>query len=410
MTGDMEMTIDERRKYLCQMQVRYRTATRRERSQLLDEMAVVTGMHRKSLTRLMGGSLKRRPRQRQRGRTYGPEVLAALLVIAESLDWICAERLTPQVAWMARHLSQQGELQVSPQALTQLGQISISTVRRMLASRRPVQRRLPQRGPETAHRLRRMIPAERIAWQQQEPGHFEIDLVHHCGETTAGQYVHTLQWVDVATGWSERVAVLGRSYRVMQDAFERVLARLPFPVRELHSDNGSEFLNDHLVRFWHTQHPTVRLSRSRPWRKNDNRFVEQKNSTLVRAYLGQQRLDTVEQTRALNQLYEQMGLYYNSFQPVLRLTEKIVCPASDDQPTRHKRRFSPAQTPLDRLLASAGPPTTAVQRWLALRQATNPRQLRHDLYRQLEVLFTLPPASPDLRQDVFATLQSATLA
>jgi len=119
--------------------------------------------------------------------------------------------------------------------------------------------------------------------------------------------------IDVATGWSERVALLGRSYLVMQDAFERIMARLPFPVREIHPDNGSEFLNHHLLRYFGQKLKGAKLTRSRPWQKNDNRFVEQKNDTLVRAYLGHERLDTAAQTQALNALYDQMWLYYNLF-------------------------------------------------------------------------------------------------
>jgi hypothetical protein len=110
--------------------------------------------------------------------------------------------------------------------------------------------------------------------------------VHYGGAEPRGDYVHTLQMIDVATGWSERVVVLGRSQRAMDGGFRRILARLPFPIRELHSDNGSEFLNDQLVRFWGTEITGLTLSRARPYQKNDKRFVEQKNATLVRAYLG----------------------------------------------------------------------------------------------------------------------------
>jgi len=157
-----------------------------------------------------------------------------------------------------------------------------------------IERKLPRRRAEEANRWRREVPARRIAWDEQEPGHFEMDLVHHCGISASGQYAHTLQMVDVTTGWSERVAVLGRSYLVMQDGFERILARLPFRVKEIHPDNGSEFFNDHMMTFWYGLSHTLQFSRSRPWHKNDNRFIEQKNDTLVRAYLGYRRLDTVE--------------------------------------------------------------------------------------------------------------------
>jgi IS30 family transposase len=126
----------------------------------------------------------------------------------------------------------------------------------------------------------------RIPWDTTEPGHFEVDLVQHGGPHPTGDYVYTLQMVDVATGWSERVAVLGRGQRRMEEGFRRILARLPFPIKELHPDNGPEFLNHHLVRFFGETLTGLQLSRSRPYQKNDNRFVEQTNATLVRAYFG----------------------------------------------------------------------------------------------------------------------------
>ena len=296
------MTIEERYKYLGLMQERYWAGGRSERSRLLNEMEEVTRLHRKSLIRLMRGGVERKRRRRQRGRTYGAEVDDALRVISESMDHICAERLQPNLVWIAKHLAQHGEMMVNKRLLDQLGTISVSSVRRILERVRQDQPRLVRKRP-TQRRSYQHIPARRLAWDLKEPGHFEVDLVHHCGETTSGQYVCTLQMVDIATGWSERVAILGRSYLVMQDAFERVLKRLPFAVRELHPDNGGEFLNHHLLRYWPHAMPGVELSRSRTYQKNDNRFVEQKNGSLVRTYLGQERLDTVAHTEALNRFY-----------------------------------------------------------------------------------------------------------
>jgi hypothetical protein len=401
MSAEDQMTIEERYKYLRRMQKRYRKAKRAEKGRLLDEMMTVTGQHRKSLTRLMNSRIERQPRRRERGRYYGPDVAAPLAVIAESLDWICPERLQPNLGWMADHLVRHGELRISAEVRHKLDTVSVSTVRRLLASVVRERPRLPQRGPERANALRKAIPAERSAWNEVRPGHFEVDLVHHCGVSASGQYVHTLQMVDVATGWSERVAILGRSYLVMADGFKRILARLPFPVRELHPDNGSEFLNNHLYRFWKDTLPGLHLSRSRAWQKNDNRFVEQKNATLVRAYLGFDRLDTVAQTHLLNQLYEQLWLYYNFFQPVMRLREKVVQPAHNGRSSHIIRRFDDAQTPFDRLCASG-----AQQQDLRhLRQTTNPRQLRQTLYDLIFQLFSLPLADPQTAsQDVYLTL------
>jgi hypothetical protein len=403
MSTEDKMTIDERRKYLRMMKKRYVQANRKERGRLLDEMETVTELNRKTLIRLMKGGLERKPRRKQRGKGYGAEVDDALRVIAESLDYICAERLTPNLVWMAEHLATHGEMEVTPQLLEQLGQVSVSTVRRRLDRIRQDQPRLPRKGPKRANRVTRDIPMKRIPWDEAEPGHFEVDLVHHCGPSASGEYVHTLQMIDVATGWSERVAVLGRSYLVMEAAFRYVLVRLPFPVREIHPDNGSEFLNHHLVRFFRGAVQGVELSRSRPYQKNDNRNVEQKNSTLVRAYLGYDRLDTVEQTQVLNLLYDKMWLYYNFFQPVMHLAEKIVIPV-EGRLARVKRRYDQAQTPFDRLCATNAISDEDRQKLQALRDQTNPRQLRQEIYELLDYLFTLPCAAPGITQDVYLTL------
>ena len=213
MSANAEMTIDERYEYLRQMKKRYEKASREEKGRLLDEMGAETGQHRKGLTRLVNSSLERQPRSRQRKREYGGDVGAAVSIIAESLDWVCAERLQPNLGWMADQLMKHGELVISQEVRDKLDTVSVSTLQRLLASMPQDRPRLPQRGPERANQLAKAIPAEQIAWQEQQPGHFEVDLVHHCGLSASGNYVHTLQMVDVATGWSERVALLGRSYR-----------------------------------------------------------------------------------------------------------------------------------------------------------------------------------------------------
>jgi hypothetical protein len=368
------MTVDERRKYLAKMLERYVKADRGGRGRLLDEMEAVTGMHRKSLLKLLGRrDLARRKRRRQRGRAYGPAVDDAIRVVWESLDYVCAQRLTPALRATAESLARHGELALSPEVAAQLGRISVATVGRRLARFLRDTPRLPRKGPAEANAVARDIPMGRIPWDTGEPGHFETDLVHHCGPSTQGEYVHTLQLVDVATGWSERVAVWGRGQRQMEEGFRRVEARLPFAIREVHPDNGSEFLNHHLKRYWAEQAPGIALSRSRPFHKNDNRNVEQKNSTLVRAYFGQARLDTPAQCAAMNALYERMWLYYNFFQPVLHLAEKT--PSG----TRVVRRWDKAQTPLERLLATGALSPEAAAALTARRDATNPRRLRREI-------------------------------
>jgi hypothetical protein len=405
MPSEDKMPINERFQYLRRAQKQYLKATRQERTQLLNHMQHITGLNRKTLIRHMNSKIERKPRKRQRGKTYGPKVDDALRVISESLDHICPERITPQLVPMAKHLAAHGELQISPELLNKLECISISTVRRRLKKFAHLQQwRLPRRqGPRQSNPLTRDIPMKRIPWDEQVPGHFEVDLVHHCGRSSSGQYVHTVQMIDVATGWSERAAVLGRSQLVMEDAFLRFVARLPFKVLELHPDNGSEFFNHHLLRLWKDIVKGVKISRSRPFHKNDNRFVEQKNATLVRAYLSDARFDTVQQTRLLNQLYDKMWLYYNFFQPVLRMTEKSVLSAPG-QAYRVRRRYGPAQTPFQRLCATGVLSDGRRQQLENLRDRTNPRRLRREIYQMLDRLFSLPGADPHTTEDVYLTL------
>jgi hypothetical protein len=368
------------------MQQRYLVAGRAARGRLLDDLGQLTGLHRKSLVRLLRSTdLARRPRARQRGRAYGIAVDDALRVIWETLDYVCAERLTPALVGTAQRLARHGELRLDAELVEQLGRISIATVQRRLRRLGQDTPRLPRQGPEAANRVARTIPMKRIPWDTAAPGHFEVDLVHHSGPVTEGDYVHTLQMVDVATGWSERIAVLGRSQRAMEAGFQRILARLPFPVRELHPDNGSEFLNAHLVRFWGEAITGLTLSRSRPYHKNDNRFVEQKNDTLVRAYVGHGRLDTPEQCAALNALYDQMWVYYNLFQPVLHLIEKTA------HGTRVHRRWDAAMPPFERLTATDALPLEQRATLEALREATNPRALRRAIHADLDALLLPRP-------------------
>jgi hypothetical protein len=382
MPTEDEMTVSERRKYLKRMQGRYLAAQRKERSALLTEMQQVTGLHRKSLTRLMhASSLERKQRASPRGRHYGLEVERVIVRVWESRDYICAERLTPGLLRMAQHLARFEPLGLTSQLDEQLARISRATVARILRKYRSRVRRLPQKGAERANSATKGVPMGRIPWDIKEPGHFEVDLVYHSGESTAGMHGHTIQLIDVLTGWSERTAVLGRSQQAMEGGFEHILARLPFAVKELHPDNGSEFFNHHLVRYWKDKVSGVQLSRSRPWHKNDNRMVEQKNDTLVRQYLGDLRLDTPEQIAALNALYEQMWLYYNLFQPVLHLCEKQLLG------DKVRRKWDAATTPYERVLASGVLSSEQQARLQQLYEQTNPAQLREALYRQLEALW-----------------------
>lgn len=225
----------------------------------------------------------------------------------------------------------------------------------------------------------------RIPWDTTEPGHFAVDLVHHSGESSDGIYAFSLHMVDVATGWSERVALLGKGQQAMEGGFRSILKRLPFAVKELHPDNGAEFFNKHLVRFWGEALTGLKLSRSRPYQQHDNRFVEHKHATLVRQYFGTGRLETPAQVQAMNVLYEQMWLYDNFFQPVLHLQEKI---SQGDKVIRH---WDQAQTPYQRLIATGVLDNEQVAGWQSLYEQINPLALRKEIYAWLATFWEFPP-------------------
>jgi len=396
------MNVNERRKYLHKMRIRYWEAkTKSAKQALLDEMEAVTRLHRKSLIRLIKGELARKPRRTERGKTYGADVQVAAEIIARSLDYPGAERLQPNLVWMGKHLAAHGELELPVALQSQLATISVSTLKRLLPPSRRAAERIAHRTPQpkASYAQRQAIPIRRIPWEESVPGHLEIDLVHHGGPTSSGQYVHTLQATDVATGWSECVAILGRSYLVMQDGFQRLEHRLPFPILEIHPDNGSEFLNDHLVRFWRTRACPLQLSRSRPYVKNDNRFVEENNFSQVRAYLGYTRLDTVAHTKLSNQLFDQLWLYHNFFQPVMHLKEKRFADG------RCKRIYDPAVPPLDRLLRTKILAPQEQAKLLNLRQTTNPLHLRTQIHNLIDNIAALPLAhatAEDVRLTLFS--------
>ncbi len=392
MPATVRMTIDERRKYLTIMRLRYIRSTKQDRGGLLDEMESVTSLDRKTLIRLINGDLVRHPRHTQRQRTYTADVDDALRVISESWDYPCAARMAPNLSWMAQHLVMHGELAVSPDVLSHLAVVSISTVGRILQRVAQDEPKLPRRAPSGTSAAVRDIPMTRIPWDTKDPGHFETDLVHHSGDSTDGQYMHTLQLIDVATGWSERVALLGKSYTRMEAGFAQVLARLPFPIVALHPDNGGEFFSSYLRTFWEKEIAAAQISRSRPYHKNDNRFVEQRNSSAVRAYLGTQRLDTQVQTLAANRLYDKLWVYYNLFQPVLHMDEKTFL-VNDDGSFKLKRHHDKAKTPFDRLCATGVLDRDKQEELERLREQTNPRRLRKEIYALIDQILAMPSAA-----------------
>jgi hypothetical protein len=386
-----EMTISERYKYLRMMQERYRSASRAEKAALLDEMETMTGLHRKYLVgRMHCHLLVRQKRRRERQRVYDEEVIKVLTELADTLDWICAERLQPTLRKTAEHRIKLGVMSVTPAVLAKLEHISVATVGRLLKEVRPTDR-LPRAHPgrHAENSAQRAVPQRIIACDVREPGHFEVDLVHHGAPDQEGRVVCTFQAIDVLTGWSERFAIMGWEFDAIWQVLQAFKRHCPIPIREVHSDNGGEFINAPLIAVFGKEMPGVEQTRGRPGNPNDSRFVEQKNDSLVRAYLGSVPLHTVEQRNALNRLYEDMWLYYNFFQPVLRQTERTAVKGPDGI-TRIRRKQDRAHTPLERLLEAKPPISRETrERLQALYDQTDPLALKRRIHAQIKALIAM---------------------
>ena len=362
---------------------RYLGALKKEKGKILDEFTRVTGYHRKAAIRLLhrDGS-QRQGRRRGRRRRYGHEVVDALRKVWEASDRLCSKRLKPFLGELVRVMRQHGELALIATVEAQLYQMSPSTIDRVLRPWRRLGGRRPLGTTKPGSLLKSSIPIRTFTdWEQERPGFLEVDLVAHCGESTEGFYLTTLCAVDVASGWSECMGVWGKGQQRVGAAVHRVRQRLPFPLLGLDSDNGGEFINQHLYSYCRRE--GIAFTRSRSYKKNDSCHVEQKNWSLVRRLVGYDRYNSHAALETLNRVYNVLRLYINFFQPTMKLRSK----------TRHGARvhkvYHTAKTPYQRLL-ECGVLTEAKQAELAaIYHGLNPVLLLRYLNGHLEQLWKL---------------------
>ena len=357
-----------------------KASTRQEKSQILDELERTLGYARKYAIAAMKPKPEhdRPPAKRTRAPQY-LEVMPIVQVVWEALDYPCAERLHPVLPSMATQLANHSEVTLKPEALRDLQRISRATLARRIAKwRRPGAKQVPADRRPSAH-LRSEIPVERYEWDECRPGALEIDLVEHNGGSSLGHFAYTLSVVDVVTGYSRRLAVLGRGQAGVKSALERLLAEWPYPVWGIHSDNGSEFINNHLIRF--TKAEGLSFTRSRPYKKNDNAHVEQKNRFLVRDIVGYERFDTPEHVAWLNTVYAWLDVYANALLPMRKVIEK------KRNGSHVQKKYDIAKTPLQRAFDSGAILIDSQQHWREWAQSLNPLQI----HRQLMTLLAQGP-------------------
>lgn len=376
------MTERGRQEYAEALRVRYRVADRRTRGEMLDEYCRTTGCHRKSaIRRLSRATPGGRPRPGRPGR-YGRALLPALERIWRASDELCGKLLAPMLPTLLAALETHHGLQVAPDLRTVLLAASPATLDRLLRPLRRRRGRQPRRAAAALGLLRAQVPVRTWAdWTGVTPGAVQGDLVLHCGESTAGFYLATLVTVDVATTWTELQAVWGLHHQRVSTAIHHVRARLPFPLREWHSDNGSEFLNAHLVTWCRRE--GIRFTRGRPYRKNDQAWVEQRNWLLVRRLVGYDRYSSRAACTVLQRLYDLLRLQHNFFRPVRKLRSK------QRVGSRTVKHYDAPRTPYQRALA-AGLVSPAQREMLARQlQALDPVALARNIQTTLDILWKL---------------------
>lgn len=377
------------REYTEAMRTRYRAASRREKGRLLDEFTAVTGYHRKSAVRLLvGRSPGAKPASMGRPRKYTDEAVVALKHVWEAADRICGRRLAPFMAELVATLQEWEELRVTPETAQQLATMSASTIDRLLRPHKDRGVRRPWSTTKPGSLLKASIPIRTFAeWDEDRPGFMEVDLVAHCGETTEGFYLTTLTGVDIATGWVACQAVWGKGQDRVGGAVHEMARGLPFPLLGIDSDNGSEFINHHL--FTYCQRKKITFTRSRPYRKNDNAHVEQKNWSAVRRLVGYDRYSTRAALAHLAQVHRLSSLYLNFFQPVMKLQHKRRHGA------RVHRVYDTARTPYRRLV-ERGVLSPEERNALDRRYRTlNPVRLKARIDAALDALWSTADRRPD---------------
>jgi len=376
------MSQNSKKELLETIRPRYRKANRHEKQQILDEFVAITGYHRKHAVRILNQlGYRKYPKKPGPKRVYEGEVVVALEKIWEICGRICSKRLHPFLPEIVRVLERNNELQVSAETKTLLLQISRSSIDRCLGSARRVHRHgLSTTKPGTL--LKRSIPIRTYTpWDEEKAGFMEIDLVAHCGDTVEGQFVNTLTCVDISTGWTECLAILTRNKQTVFEAIKVMRSLLPFALLGIDSDNGSEFINDLL--FQYCQYQKITFTRSRPYHKNDQAHVEQKNWSVVRRLIGYDRFETETQYILLQSIYADLRLYFNFFQPVLKLISK------KHLDKKIIKRYDIAATPYQRILAAEHIQFEVKARLTNLYVQLNPVTLRASIDQRVDRLWKI---------------------
>ena len=369
---------------------RYRVSDRVEKSRLLDEFAVVTGYHRKHAMRVLrAGPSDKRAAPRLSRRIYGVAEREALIVLWEASDRVCGKRLKAIIPTLIEAMVRHGHLTLASEVRAALLKMSAATIDRALQSQRERCSNRRRRAGSVST-IRRSIPVRTfLDWQDPPPGFVEADLVAHSGPITKGAFVQTLVVTDIASGWTVLAPLLVREQTLLIDVLSEIRLRLPFPLLGLDVDNDSVFMNETVRDYCAAE--KIELTRCRPYRKNDQAHVEQKNGEVVRRMVGYRRYEGVAAAKQLARLYAPVRLFVNTFQPSFKLAKKMRDGA------RVTKRYHRPMTPCDRLLSDARATETTRERILALRADLDPVRLLAEIRSAQQALVTLADAEDATR-------------
>ena len=378
-----KMDMHSRNEYLKVLRARYLKAKgRKEKSRILDEYCNNTGQARKYATRKMQPRMELKPKQRKRRKEiYDGQVKAALAKVWEMFDCPCGQRLKPILETEVDRLRELGEVEISDEVVLKLKKMSSATIDRKLKHQRQVLHVLRSKGgPRPGSQLKRKIPIRLTRWDTSKVGYMEIDLVMHCGTSTLGEHANSLSTTEIFSGWWEGGAIMGKSQESTFQALQKVRQRTPFCWKGLDSDNGTEFINAILYKYCDREN--LEFTRSRPNRKNDNAYIEQKNWTHVRKVVGYLRYDTVVELTIINDLYcGDLRVYKNFFQPVMKLVSKERIGG------RVKRKYDIPKTPYQRLMESGQIPEEDREELKRVYLSSNPAQLKRNIDTKLDNLY-----------------------
>jgi hypothetical protein len=350
---------------------RYGAAANKDKRRILEEFVAATGYHEKSAVRVLNTAPEPKRRQtRQRLSIYDEAARGALIVLWEASDRVCGKRLKALLPVLLPALERNGHLKLETDIRGKILSMSAATIDRLLQLPRRTTR--TKKPPRIVPELRRRIKMRTFAdWNEPLPGSMEMDLVAHCGETNRGSYIHSLVLTDIASGWTEAAPIVVREGSLVVETLERIRVGLPFALKALDVDNGSEFINNRLIEYCLGH--GIEFTRSRPYRKNDQAWIEQKNGAVVRKLLGYRRFEGLAAARAITRLYGASRLFVNFFQPSFKLADK------QRDGAKVTKRYYPPQTPCERLLQAESIPIAAKNTLREIAADLDPLKLLEEL-------------------------------